>query len=1082
MALEDIRLLLVRPQDLVVASVRLLGFQIAGDSVTAGPGPGIVELTLPPQATGELVYDAGVGLAGARLGGTTRVSFRVAQGTTARLTAEGILTMADQGAPLSEPAPPGQEPTSVELPWRLKFGPRPKSAGDPLLGIMSATPLIGSGGAFGLWHLRLEAASGLALIALEGDAGDVGDPGVGLDSFVPPLHRGQRDRIRAEGSPPQEPPTTPYIDLSPLGGTMSAKGTWPTFAWEQETVLGRDMVVRTEAKGFIYPWGHRAILIDVTRRVLTPDAGQATAGLQQHRLLVVPDPVRRRAEDGALSRSLPFDEVEILQPTTDVGADEVPEKFRRIPKRLEQLDADLLAQQQARDAQNEAVNALFAQRIADINANADFAAGNVNGRLAEIGPRIDQLAEIDRLFQEFAASHPEPPVDTTPPQLEEEDPFGTVPFEPFVPSEPGPPMLTHEQAVELNNLTAEANNLGLQLQQIEADRQAQLATPVGENDLFNLGSPFAEVIGIARQLRETVPAFEIEVKRIHDEADQDHDVFVWPRAKTGGRLMLPIRCDGLRMTTPVLFLHDEHFLDNPDFEEFAPLTDPDVLGKIAAAWMANESRRLPVPGIPVNLVRSGPEQPADVLPVHELTISGVQDGGGFRAVIEEAKVALKAVGELVPNLDGLAKVKFDPEFIRTGIADKVALRLPDGLGVDFRQAADKAGGLISPTFTADVLSRLDGPVDGRALPGLLPGPPDLSAAFKDATILGIPLGSLVDNVSLPKPLSIVAEPGGGARMSWKDLTLTSHGPFVVKANTTFELTVVRSPTETQTKCRIENFMLVLPPGGDLVKLHFKALTFLQKPGHAPDLDVDGFRFELGGDLALLKTLQEKVDFGSAAPTIRATPNGMRAGYTLAVPEVKAGMFMMKNISASVGVEVPFDGEPIVTSLAFASRENPFNLSVSIFGGGGYLLFEIAEAGIRKLEASLDFGASVAISVGIAKAEVHALGGVRFLLTGDQIKVTGFLRIGGSVDVLGLVSVSVELRVELAYDGQALTGRATAVVEIDVTFWSGSIHLDSGEYVFAGATAVAGPPPAAAIEVQEPSLADWQKYRKKFGAV
>jgi hypothetical protein len=1082
MALADIRLLLVRPLDLVVASVRLIGFRVEGDAVTADLGAGVVELTLPPQATGELVFDAEVGLAEARLSGTSRVSFRVPEGTTAELSAEGILTMTGQGELISEPSPPGLEPTSVELPWRLKFGPRPNAGGDSLRVTLPATPLIGRGGAAGLWHLRLEAASGLALVPLEGDAGDVGDAG---ERFEPPLHRGQRDRIRAEGSPPQEPPTAPYIDLSPLGGTMSAKGTWPTFAWEQEIVLGRDMVVKTVSKGFLYPWGHRAILIEATRRVLTPEAGPATAGLQGLKLLVVPDPVRRRAQDGELSRSLPFDEVEVLQPTMEVGADEVPEAFRRIPKRLEQLDADRAAREQALADQEGAVRALFDQRLADINANADFAAGNVNARLAEIGPRIDELEAIDRAFQEFAASHPEPPVDTSPPEIIIEDEVGTVPPDPVPPPEPGPPPLTHEQAVELNNLSAEAANLGLQLLQIEADRQAQLAAPVTEDDLAALGGVFAEVIAAARQMRVDVPAFAAFVQDIHDQADQQHDVFVWPHAKSGGRLMLPIRCDGLRMTTPVLFLHDIHFSDNDDFPEFAPLTDSEVLDRIAAAWTANESRRLPVPGIPVDLVRSNPTpQPNDVLPVHELTISGRQDGPEFRAVIEEAKVALKAVGELVPNVDGMTRVQFDPKFLREGIADKVALRLPDGLGVDFRQAADKAGALTSPVFSADVLSRLDGPVDARALPGLLPGPPDLSAAFKDATILGIPLGSIVDNVSLPKPLSIVVEPGGGARMSWKDLVLKSHGPLVVQpGRTKFELTVVRSPAETQIKCSIENFALVLPPGGDLVKLHFKKLTFLQKPGHAPDLDVEGFRFELGGDLELLKTLQDKVDFGSAAPKIRSTPNGMHAGYSLAVPDVPAGMFVMKNINASVGVEVPFDGQPIVTSLAFARRDNPFNLSVSVFGGGGYLLFEIAEEGIRKLEASLDFGASVAISLGVAKAEVHALGGVRFLLAGDEVKVSGFIRVGGSVDVLGLVSVSVELRVELSYDGKVLRGRATAVIEIDVTFWSGSINLDSGEYAFAGAAAdLREPTPVAAIETREPSLADWKKYREKFASV
>ncbi|MFM9104744.1 MAG: hypothetical protein ACKOPS_26930, partial [Cyanobium sp.] len=72
------------------------------------------------------------------------------------------------------------------------------------------------------------------------------------------MNRDLRDRIRAEGAAPQDPPSAPFVDLSALGGTVSAKGVWPNFAWQQEVVLGRDMVVRTESKGFLYPWGHRA--------------------------------------------------------------------------------------------------------------------------------------------------------------------------------------------------------------------------------------------------------------------------------------------------------------------------------------------------------------------------------------------------------------------------------------------------------------------------------------------------------------------------------------------------------------------------------------------------------------------------------------------------------------------------------------------------------------------------------------------------------------------------------------------------------------------------------------------------------
>jgi len=292
-----------------------------------------------------------------------------------------------------------------------------------------------------------------------------------------------------------------------------------------------------------------------------------------------------------------------------------------------------------------------------------------------------------------------------------------------------------------------------------------------------------------------------------------------------------------------------------------------------------------------------------------------------------------------------------------------------------------------------------------------------------------------------------------------------------------------SPAGNRTVGRAERFDLVLPPGaGDLVRLGFAALTFIQEAGRPARLEVTGLTVDLGGDLGLVKTLQKAVDLGGAAPVIRPSPTGISASYTLAVPEVPAaGVFSLRNIAVTVGVEVPFGGGAVVAGLAFSSRDNPFTVSVAPFGGSGYLIFQIAEDGIRQLEASLDFGGTVAIGVGVASAEVHALAGVRFLLRGDRVAVSGFLRIGGSVDVLGLVSVSVELRVDLTYDGRALSGRATAVVEIDVTFWSGSVNLDSGPIVLAGAMADPGEPPSVGISSSgpPPELPDWQDYRDAF---
>jgi hypothetical protein len=170
-----------------------------------------------------------------------------------------------------------------------------------------------------------------------------------------------------------------------------------------------------------------------------------------------------------------------------------------------------------------------------------------------------------------------------------------------------------------------------------------------------------------------------------------------------------------------------------------------------------------------------------------------------------------------------------------------------------------------------------------------------------------------------------------------------------------------------------------------------------------------------------------------------------------VPSVTSGAFVMRDLAVNTRIEVPFDGRPVSLSLGFASRKNPFRLAVLMFGGGGYLELEVNHEGLQRLEAALEFGATVAVDFVVARGEVHAFGGVRFELAGGEVVLTGYLRIGGCIEVLGLVSVSVELCITLAYQSatNALVGRATLVIEIDLTLWSDSIELDSGTWVLAG---------------------------------
>lgn len=1076
---ESLTLLLVRPTDLFVAAVRVSAHEVVGEALRL-PAGARVELLLPPQSTGETVYRPGTSdIVAARLSGPSRLTFVLAEATDIPLTVTGFLT-ALRSAALDTAAGDWPNRTlSLELPWRLWLAPRPHAERETLRAVLPVAELVGPSGAAGLWHVRLQADSGLDLVPFHvGDDRDI----------EPPLNRGRRDRIYGESGTAK--PTAPFVDLSPLGGTMSASGTWPTFSWRQDTVLGRDMTVRTEAKGVLFPYGHPAVLVEVATRELTTVDGMATAGLVEQRTLIVTEPVRRRAAHGPLARGFPFPEVEITQRVFPLTDEEVPEKFTRQAKRLDALVAALEANRQSVAAKAAALGALYEQRRADIVVSADQQKGEILRVVDDLGNRIRFLEEIDAVYQEYLRTlPPEPPVRLPEYEPPEGEPYNPVPYEP---PPPPPPQLTHEQWRELEQLRAQVAEQLARIGEIDTWAQQALSAVGTEDDLIAAGGDFRTAVAELRELRDRLVDEEARVAAIRDEVEQKHDVYLWPVGLDGERLRIPVRCGEVQLSTPVIFVHDIDLPEDDDFHRFSTLTDSTIIElptTLADAWRQEDGHRAEVPSVAIDLVGSAEPRELDVLTVQQLVFSGVPTAHGFHPVLDEATVALPAVAELVPGQGGVTRVGYTDDYRNTGDATHVALRLLDKVAVDFVGVADKAGALVVPKCDADVLARRYGPVAARALPDYKPI--DLSQAFAGATVLGVPLASVVDGARLRTPLEITQVPGG-VLMRWADLPLRSSGPLEVTADTRCQLTVVRTATETRTECRMERFALILPPGtGDLIRLNFAALTFSQVPGRPPDLRIEGLSIELGGDLGLLKNLEDVISLTGQVPTVRSTASGLSVSYRFAVPSAEAGVFVMRNIAVGVEVEIPFNGDSPVVRIGFASRRDPFILTVYAFGGGGYLVFEIADQGIRSVEASLDFGAMVAIGVGIASAEVHALGGVRFLLAGGGVVVTGFVRIGGSVDVLGLVSVSVELRVELSYDRRelltdgernphygALVGRASLVIEIDVTFWSGDIVLDSGEYVLAGGMADDDDPPAGA-HTAVPAQPDWQSYREAY---
>jgi len=280
-------------------------------------------------------------------------------------------------------------------------------------------------------------------------------------------------------------------------------------------------------------------------------------------------------------------------------------------------------------------------------------------------------------------------------------------------------------------------------------------------------------------------------------------------------------------------------------------------------------------------------------------------------------------------------------------------------------------------------------------------------------------------------------------------------------------------------CSLENFTLDMVAPASFIKLYFSKLQFMAVPGKKMDVNVELAKLEFVGVLSFVEALRSLIplDGFSDPPALDISMEGIRASFSIALPNIAFGVFSLQNMSLGAGFTLPFIGDPLSINFNFCTRENPFLLTVSAIGGGGFLGLVIDPGGVQMLEAAFEFGASLALDFGVASGEVHIMGGIYFKMTAKEATLSGYLRIGGSVDVLGLITASIELKMELIYEFNSgkCVGRATLTVEVEVLFFSASVEI-SCERKFAGSN---GDPSFEQLMEPQGSYKPWDEYCEAF---
>ena len=485
-------------------------------------------------------------------------------------------------------------------------------------------------------------------------------------------------------------------------------------------------------------------------------------------------------------------------------------------------------------------------------------------------------------------------------------------------------------------------------------------------------------------------------------------------------------------------------------------------------YQASGLRKRPLNGQKVAFAKSSKAGDTSFQTV-DITFSAVKRPNGllppvFFPQMDGANVSVPAIQQVTGNSGALA-IRFYQKYVDGdfGAGGVFVENAASALNVAFR--GDQSGGVATPNLNVTGLSRQFGTVSGTLdniasgifdptdylsdagakLFGVIPLMKLIQAVFGDATVPSLKTNRLPDRIRTElhwaPHVQTFADPSG-----FITLEFTGDKTKSLTINTTIEALLTGGTPQATVEGHMRDFNIQL---AEVIELKFKTFDFTAPAGKKLDVNValaDNDPIEFLGDLSFINELRKIIpsDGFQDPPFINVNESGVTAGYTLAVPSVGVGVFSIENIKLSAALTLPFISGPLRFRFAFSERENPFLITVSLLGGGGFFGISVGPDGVELLEASLEVGASVSIDVVVASGNVHIMVGVYLKLdfTSSSSQLTGYLRAGGSLSVLGLISASVEFYLGFTYyfgPPCSIAGEATVTIEVHVLFFSASVH-------------------------------------------
>jgi hypothetical protein len=448
----------------------------------------------------------------------------------------------------------------------------------------------------------------------------------------------------------------------------------------------------------------------------------------------------------------------------------------------------------------------------------------------------------------------------------------------------------------------------------------------------------------------------------------------------------------------------------------------------------------------------------------------------FLPQVDQARVRIPAVEALTGGQE--SDIKISPLYRDHGFGGKnaggeVFVEVIGASPLTF--SADRSGGVATPNINIAGISRKNGPVGGQAgnggeaangleefAGGTFNPEKYFAGAATEAMILGgIRLFDLfaptLGSEHAPKLINTPVYAGDRlvaveTKLTWEPpvnpqvpvFVANKGGKTKFRLNTTIVNRLEGGESEQTIEGSITNFSIDLL-GGDasFIEIEFARFDFSSESGSKADIvpEIRDVRFK--GPLKYVNELSELLGDAGSGPSIDVSPSGITAGFGLSIPTITSGVMTLQNIAFNAAITIPFSGDPMRVRFAFCEKENPFLLTIYGFGGGGYVALALGLDGVESLELAFEFGASVALDIGVASGGVEVMAGIYINIEKDNgCQLAGYLRIAGELNVLAIIRVSVEFNMALAYEEKTnkTWGECRLIVEIEILVFSVSVSM------------------------------------------